>query len=327
VRRSFLSLLVVVMLVAAACGGGDDPLAIVNGQEITIDDMVALNPAYDVIDEFESDSFIDDLGLFVLLGAIETAARADFGVDIAAADVDAFLTSPPDNRAATVAAWRAEVANGQMTEGQLRSNAKSLMVRDAVVAELAVDSEALSDVWEQSPQTFASGCVRHILTQFEEEAVAASERIAAGEDFAEVANDVSRDTSTDGGLLADPATGECDVPLGIFVPEFGYEAAVAPIGEVTGPFVSDFGWHIIIVEERTGPSSLDEIRENADAYLTDEVRAQLASPWINEALDSAEVEIDPSIGTWSEIGNAILPAGEENRSGGDSADDETTEGG
>lgn len=326
-RRSLISLLAAVALIAAACGGGDSPLAIVNGQEITIDDMVALNPAYDVIDEFEGEAFVDDLGLAVLLGAIETSARTEFGIEVTAADVDAFLASPPPGRIATIAGWQDNVASGQMTEGQLRSNAKSLLIRDAVIAELVVDSEALSELWEQSPQAFSSACVRHILTQFEEEAVAASERIAAGEEFADVANEVSQDTSTEGGLLADPATGECDVPLSLFVPEFGYEAAVAPIGEVTGPFVSDFGWHILIVQERTGPSSLDEIRQNVDAYVTDEVRAQLATPWINDALDSAEVEIDPSIGTWSEKGTAILPAGEGDRSGDDAGDEGSTGGG
>ena len=46
-RRSFVSLLVVLAVAAAACGGADSPLATVNGEEITIEDMVALNPEYD----------------------------------------------------------------------------------------------------------------------------------------------------------------------------------------------------------------------------------------------------------------------------------------
>lgn len=313
-RRSFLSLLVVVTLVSAACGGGNPPLAVVNGQEITIDDMVALNPMYEVIDEFEQAGFVDDLGLLVLLSAIENTAGSDFGIEVSAADVDAFIANPPAERAGTIATWQGNVAEGGMTEGQLRLNVRSLLVREAVTAELFQDSDAMNDLWEQTPQLFASACVRHILTQLEEEAIAASDRIAAGEDFASVADDVSRDTTTQGGLLADPETGECDVPLEVFVPEFGYEAAVAPIGEVTGPFVSDFGWHIILVEERTSPSSVAEVQANLDEYVSDAVRAQLATPWINDAIDTAEIEIDPGIGTWSQTGSAILPAGEGDRS-------------
>jgi parvulin-like peptidyl-prolyl isomerase len=307
-------LLVVVTLVAAACGGGNDPLAVVNGEEITIDDMVALNPMYEVIDEFEQDRFVDDLGLLVLLSAIENTAGGDFGVDVSDADVEAFITNPPAERAGIIATWQGNVAEGGMTEGQLRLNVRSLLVRDAVTAELFEDADAINDLWEQTPQLFASACVRHILTQFEDEAISASERIAAGEGFAAVADEVSRDTSTQGGLLADPETGECDVPLEVFVPEFGYEAALAPIGEVTGPFVSDFGWHIILVEERTIPSSLAEVQANLDAYVSDSVRSQLVTPWINDAIDTAEIEIDPSIGTWSQTGSAILPAGEGDQS-------------
>ena len=309
-RRSFVSLLVVLTLTAAACAGDDSPLATVNGEEITIEDMVALNPSYEEIDEFEQGGFVDDLGLVVLLRAIENTAGADFGIDVAASEVEEFIASPPPDRAATIATWQGNVASGGMTEGQLRLNVKSLLVRDAVIEELLADSEAMGDLFEQSPQLFASACVRHILTQLEDEAIAASDRIAAGEDFAAVADDVSRDTTTDGGLLADPESGECDVPLEVFVPEFGYEAAVAPLGEVTGPFVSDFGWHIILVEERTIPASLAEIQADLDTFVSDAVRSQLVTPWINDAIDTAVIEIDPGIGTWSETGNAILPAGE-----------------
>ncbi len=326
-RNSFVSVLVAVVLVASACGSDDGPLAIVNGQEITIGDMVAVNPEYEVIDEFEQADFVDDLGLSVLLTAIETTAGADYGIEIGSDEIDAFIANPPAERAAAISSWQNSVASGAMTEGQLRLNIKSLLVREAVIAELVDDSDAMRDLWEQSPQLFASACVRHILTQFEDDAMAAAERIAAGDEFATVADEVSQDTSTEGGLLANPETGECDVPLEIFVPEFGYEAAVAPIGQVSGPFVSDFGWHIILVEERTIPSSLDEIRANFDDYVSEAVRAELVTPWLNAAIDSAEIEIDPSIGTWSDTGSAILPAGEGERSGESVDDEEPNEGG
>ena len=133
-RKRLVFLLAVVALSAAACGGSD-PLAIVNGQEITLDDMVALNPEYDVIDDFEQASFVDDLGLFVLLGAIESTARVDFGIDVTSADVDAFLAAPPEGRVATVAAWQAAVSGGEMTEGQLRSKHRYQVIDFALTHE------------------------------------------------------------------------------------------------------------------------------------------------------------------------------------------------
>jgi parvulin-like peptidyl-prolyl isomerase len=305
-----LSLFVVFALLATACGGGRPPLAVVNGVEITVDDLVALDPAYEDVGRFEQSALIDDLGLMVLLTAIETTARDEYGVEISDADVDALFTSPSDDEAARVADLQELVDQGSITQAQARSDARSYLVRRAVTEELVRDSDAMRELWDQSPQVFATACVRHILTQLEDEAAAAAERIANGEEFAAVADQVSLDTQSQGGLLANPETGECNVPLGVFVPEFGYEAAIAPIGEVEGPFVSDFGWHIIIVEDRTAPESLEDVQANMDEFLTDDVRSALVNPWLNAAIDGAVVEVDPTVGTWSDAGNAIVPAGD-----------------
>ena len=307
-RKTFVSLCVVLALAAAACGGGAPAMAVVNGQAITLDDLVALDPAYEQIDRFEEDALIDDLGLFVLLTAIETAARDQFGVEVTDDEIDSLFDAPTAEQAERVANWESLIGQGTITEGQARADAKSFLIREKVAPELALDSDAMRDLWDQTPQVFSTGCVRHILTQFEEEAVAAAERVNGGEDFATVAGEVSLDTTSTGGLLADPETGVCDVPLGIFVPEFGYQAAVSPVGEITGPFVSDFGWHIIVVEERSGPESLADVQADVDRFMTEEVRATLVTPWLNAAIDDAVVDVDPTIGTWSETGNAILPA-------------------
>jgi parvulin-like peptidyl-prolyl isomerase len=299
------------VLAASACGGSLPPMAVVNGVEITMDDLAALDPRYDDVGRLEEGALIDDLGLFVLLTAIETTARDQYGIEVTDADVDALFTSPSESEAARVAELESLVDEGSITEAQARSDARSYLVRRDVTDELVQDSDAMRDLWEQAPQAFATACVRHILTQLEEEAQAAAARVANGEDFAAVADEVSLDTQSQGGLLANPDTGECSVPLGVFVPEFGYEAAIAPIGEVTGPFVSDFGWHVIIVEERTAPESLEDVQANMDEYLTDDVRSALINPWLNDAIDDAMIEVDPQIGTWSEAGNAIVPAGED----------------
>ena len=84
---------------------------------------------------------------------------------------------------------------------------------------------------------------RHILLPTEEEAKAALARVKAGEDFAKVATELSKDPAGDGG------------DLGWFtkdrmVPEFADAAFKLQPGQISDPVKSQFGWHIIKVEER-----------------------------------------------------------------------------
>lgn len=68
-----------------------------------------------------------------------------------------------------------------------------------------------------------------------------------GLDFAEAAKKYSEDTGSaeQGGKLEPFSEGE-------MVPEFSKAAFAANIGEVTEPIKTDFGWHIIKVEKKTG---------------------------------------------------------------------------
>ena len=83
---------------------------------------------------------------------------------------------------------------------------------------------------------------RHILLPTEDEAKAALARVKDGEDFAKVANELSKDTGGDGG------------DLGWFtkdrmVPEFADAAFKLKPGEISDPVKTQFGWHIIQVED------------------------------------------------------------------------------
>jgi peptidyl-prolyl cis-trans isomerase C len=86
---------------------------------------------------------------------------------------------------------------------------------------------------------------RHILTETEEEAKAAYEKIKAGADFATVAKETSKD----------PGSAESGGDLGFFgkdqmVPAFADAAFKLEPGQVSEPVKSDFGWHVIKAEER-----------------------------------------------------------------------------
>jgi peptidyl-prolyl cis-trans isomerase C len=103
---------------------------------------------------------------------------------------------------------------------------------------------------------------RHILLPTEDEAKAALVRVKAGEDFAKVATELSKDPSGDGG------------DLGWFtkdrmVPEFSEAAFKLKKGEVSEPVKTQFGWHIIKIEDTRTKSfpPFEQIKDQAARYV------------------------------------------------------------
>lgn len=102
---------------------------------------------------------------------------------------------------------------------------------------------------------------RHILVSDEATATELMNRIESGEiTFAEAALQFSIDSSSaaNGGELGSIIRGQT-------VPEFEEAILSAPIGELYGPVQSEFGYHLIIVEERTEIDSLEDIM-NSPSY-------------------------------------------------------------
>jgi len=87
---------------------------------------------------------------------------------------------------------------------------------------------------------------RHILVKSETEATDLKTRIEAGEDFADLAKAHSSCPSgADGGSLG-------TFKQGAMVPEFDRVVfGDLPVGEVSAPVKTQFGYHLILVEQRS----------------------------------------------------------------------------
>ncbi|HEX3182308.1 MAG TPA: peptidylprolyl isomerase [Beijerinckiaceae bacterium] len=111
---------------------------------------------------------------------------------------------------------------------------------------------------------------RHILVESEPDAQAALKRVKGGEDFAKVANEMSKDPGSKGG------------ELGWFtkermVPEFAEAAFKMQPGQISDPVKSQFGWHIIQLEERRQKQfpSLDQVRDQVTRYVVQKSQSEL----------------------------------------------------
>jgi peptidyl-prolyl cis-trans isomerase SurA len=113
------------------------------------------------------------------------------------------------------------------------------------------------------------------------------DRILKGEDFAGLASTNSADpgSAPDGGDLG--WTGP-----GTFVPEFDKAIADLKVNEITEPFKSRYGWHIVqMLGTRTYDSTDDVRRQRAFAAIRESKADEETELWLRRLRDEAFVEI------------------------------------
>ncbi|MBN1217356.1 MAG: peptidyl-prolyl cis-trans isomerase [Anaerolineae bacterium] len=165
-------------------------------------------------------------------------------------------------------AWLEALAeNAGIDEATYRQIVRTFILRDKLQEVLG------AEVPEVAEQAHA----RHILVETEEEAQEVITRLQAGEDFADLAEELSKDTgsSMSGGDLG-------FVPQGRFVAPIDEAVFTLPVGQISDPIESEFGWHVIEVLER-------EERELSPADY--QLSQRLAyNDWLEKARSQAIIE-------------------------------------
>lgn len=144
-----------------------------------------------------------------------------------------------------------------------------------------------SQVAAAKPQEEARA--RHILVDNELKAKEIFEKIAHGEDFARMAREHSKDPGSkeDGGDLGYFSRGQ-------MVPQFEEAAFKLKNGEMSQPIQSQFGWHIIKLEDKRqrGAPPFDTIKERIMASLVHKKAQEL----VQTLRDKAKLEfVDPAL--------------------------------
>ncbi len=258
-RAAFGAMGLALLVAASVAPAQAKVLAKVNGVEITDDDLKMA---------------MDDLGPGVprqLEGKAREAYVLDFLIDeqlvVQKAQADK-LAETPD-----FAKKLAYLRDKALMETLLGNVAKSAAT-DAAIKQ-AYDEAAKN----QKPDTEYHA--HHILVPTEEDAKKALARIKSGEDFGKVADEVSKDPGSKGG------------DLGWFtkdrmVPEFADAAAKLQPGQLSEPVKSQFGWHIIKLDQ-TRPKTfppLDQIKDQVARYVVQKAQSDL----VLKLRESAKVE-------------------------------------
>ena len=158
-----------------------------------------------------------------------------------------------------------------------------LDVEDQIISEIfltktigsQVTEEALQKIYSETKSEMASGDqikARHILLNSEEKAMEIIKKLQAGGEFAKLASEYSTGPSAaSGGDLGWFGEGQ-------MVPEFSKAAfALNPGDIVTKPVKTQFGWHIILVEDRkvSAPPSFDEAKEQLASTMSQKLLKEL----------------------------------------------------
>jgi len=153
----------------------------------------------------------------------------------------------------------------------------------------------LDDARGSTPIMEKQTLLRHILIETDEilDDAAAEQKlseihnqIVAGDDFEAVAKVVSEDPSTaiDGGDLGWSGPGT-------FVPEFQEVCDALEIGELSQPFQTRYGWHIVEILDRRIHDTTEEVeRENAIMAIRNSKLGEETELWMRELRDMAFVE-------------------------------------
>lgn len=297
-RHVIYGLIAVAIVLLSACSNSD-VAATVNGTAITNEDVAELRTA-PVGDTVSGEQVRGDLTTLIIAQAIVDAAEEDYGVtglDTEEAR-DAYLAQASPSELSVVDAI---TANPELGSGAADVVATQLAVRSAVVESIVNDPDVLTEVWENQRDLLTEVCVRHIVVPEQAEAQAAYDRILAGEPFGDVADDVSRDDRSPGGQL------QCPAHPTDYVEPFATVVASTEVGTVTEPFQTEFGWHVVIVDERTVAGSYEEVVADAQRWVPEIVVQSIWSAWRDSAVNGAEIEVRSQIGRWFPSADGILP--------------------
>ncbi|MGC8605543.1 MAG: peptidylprolyl isomerase, partial [Desulfomonilaceae bacterium] len=118
---------------------------------------------------------------------------------------------------------------------------------------------------------------RHILVKTESEANKVLGELKKGVDFAELAKKTSIDPAASKGGKLELMDGKDWLPRGSFEKSFEYVLFKIPKGEVGGPVKSQFGWHILKVDDRRQPEppGFVQVRNLIKMRLENERNAEL----------------------------------------------------
>lgn len=305
--KKIILLIVALALFVSACGSGAGEVAAsVNGTDFTVGAVNALR--FDDSETMSKEEFAQFLGFLIQWDIVITAAEGDFEISFTEDEIDEAGQQIYETNAEPGVTFEGFLEANGVSQDFVNKFAQLQLVETALGEVLIEDIEPPSaeDIEAQRETAFGNlteVCVSHILVDTEAESGDVFDRLDSGETFGDLAIELSTDQTTgpEGGDLG------CSAPTR-YVPEFMDATLEADLDVPYGPVETEFGFHAVLVTERTFPTD-DELP--TDEEIIEGTKAaelpSVLSTWIGEHLDSAEVSVNEKYGTWQTNPAGVVP--------------------
>lgn len=264
----------------AGCGGGDSAIATVNGQKITKGELDA---------RLEGQA-----GKPTLQQMVDQALVLQYGkaqnIDVSDKEIQDQLNTLqqrfPPGQFETILKQQGLTLDDAKTIVRVQ-----LIVKKAVDRNIKVGDAQVADFYNKNKTLFSTPAqvrARHILVKTKPEADSIEAQLKRGADFGQLARKYSVDTGTKdkGGDLG--FFGQAQM-----VPPFSAAAFSMRPGQISKPVQTQFGWHIIQVQEKRPAhnASLAEASPKVRANLLQQQETTMSGPFLQQLRSQAKIVV------------------------------------
>jgi len=274
-----LSLALAIGVTGCTSGGNKDIVAKVNDEVITKEELY---------NSLVKENGVQVLETLITEKIIELEAKKQ-NISVSQEDVDAEINEIMEGYGGEEAFKQALEYYGYTMDDIKRNITINTKIKKLVEPSITITEEEMKEYFEKNKDSFDQEeqvKARHILVDTEEEAKEIKGKIDAGEDFAELAKEYSKD---EGSKAAGGSLGYFG--RGRMVASFEEAAFSLEIGEVSEPVKSDFGYHIIKVEDKkeAKEANYEESKEKIKDIILEDKLPEAYQNWYQEKLNEYEV--------------------------------------
>jgi parvulin-like peptidyl-prolyl isomerase len=301
---------------AAGCGGDDDgetadvpdgAIAVVGDREIPkaeYDRLVSqAKKTYEARDqEFPAAGTPDfaQLRNAIVRSLVEQTefeiAAEELEVQVSDADVEKRLEELKEQFfEGDQAKYEAELEKQGLTDAQVRTDVRTRLLSERIFEEVTKDVQvtdqeiqAYYDENKAQFETPASREVRHIVVKQKARADDIYRQLRQGGNFVALA----KRYSTDQGSKAEG--GKLTAQQGATVPEFDETAFELETGELSRPFKTQFGWHIVEATSAVKPKATQELSD-VESQISDQLLEEQKNARINEWIEELRTRFEDEV--------------------------------
>jgi foldase protein PrsA len=178
----------------------------------------------------------------------------------------------------------------------IKTNVILTKVQESIVKDVTATDDEISKYYNENKYSFTEKPnkmdISHILVKTEKEAKEIKERIEKGEKFEDLAKELSTDPGSkeEGGAL-----GEFEYANNKLDQKFFINAITVPVGQLSAPFETQFGWHIVRMnkKEEYNVKSLETVKEEIKEIVIDSNKDTKMETTLKEWNDKSKIKTYP----------------------------------